>query len=112
MLSCIAAVHIEGIVLKGISRTRIDKEYNFEVGNLNPPTYKHLYLKCTGLWEVFQHVSLASSVSSVYLPGTKHTISCFAAPLLTPCCVSALSFGLRPVCRTQKLQQPVSITTA
>ncbi|XP_076617370.1 zinc finger CCHC domain-containing protein 2 isoform X1 [Chaetodon auriga] len=25
------AVHIEGIVLKGISRTRIDKEYNFEV---------------------------------------------------------------------------------
>ncbi|KAM9337235.1 zinc finger CCHC domain-containing protein 2 [Symphorus nematophorus] len=25
------AVHIEGIVLRGISRTRIDKEYNFEV---------------------------------------------------------------------------------
>ncbi|XP_034718662.1 zinc finger CCHC domain-containing protein 2 [Etheostoma cragini] len=27
------AVHIEGIVLRSISRTRIDKEYNFEVGN-------------------------------------------------------------------------------
>lgn len=33
-LSCVcAAVHIEEIVLRGISRTRTDKEYNFEVGN-------------------------------------------------------------------------------
>ncbi|XP_034415819.1 zinc finger CCHC domain-containing protein 2 isoform X2 [Cyclopterus lumpus] len=43
------AVHIEGIVLRGISRTRLDKEYNFEVkwsdSSLSSVTKTHLELE-------------------------------------------------------------------
>lgn len=45
----VAAVHIEGIVLRGISRTSIDKEYNFEVSNTHTRTHTALLCSASGL---------------------------------------------------------------
>lgn len=45
-------MHIEGIVLRGISRTGIEREYNFEVGNTTTNTYTHtaqVQVKMSGL---------------------------------------------------------------
>lgn len=50
LVSVFAAVHIEGIVLMGISRTRIDKEYKFEVGDVTVMLTHTLMQTHTLLW--------------------------------------------------------------